>query len=105
MLATIPMCCFIIRDSNSECSKWNCSTFILYFSFLLDYKAVKSPLKSYLKILSISKVVINGFVIIVVAQLLSFLDPTMEPHLRQIGLAPSYVSLVFLLQSATYTLR
>ena len=47
---------------------------------------------------------INGFVIIVVAQLLSFLDPTMEPHLRQIGLAPHYVSLVFLIQSATYTL-
>lgn len=85
MLATIPMCMCIIRESN-------------------NYKVIKSPLKSYIKIFTISKVAINGFVIVILAQLLSFLDPTMEPHLRQIGLAPHYVSLVFLIMSATYTL-
>lgn len=71
---------------------------------LTDYKAVKSPLRSYLKLLSNFKILINGFVIVVVAQLLSFLDPTLEPHLRLIGLAPHYVSLAFLIMSATYTL-
>ncbi|KAH9395762.1 hypothetical protein TYRP_020499, partial [Tyrophagus putrescentiae] len=85
MLATIPMCVVIIRDST-------------------NYKAVKSPLRSYLKLLSNFKILINGFVIVVVAQLLSFLDPTLEPHLRLIGLAPHYVSLAFLIMSATYTL-
>lgn len=41
MLATIPMCFFIIRDST-------------------NYKAVKSPLRSYLRLLSIFKVLTNG---------------------------------------------
>ena len=65
---------------------------------------MKSPMAAYFKILSNYKVLVNGFVIVIVAQLLSFLDPTVEPHLRQIGLMPHYVSLVFLIMSATYTL-
>lgn len=64
---------------------------------------VKSPMRSYLNILKIVKININGIVIIIVAMLISFLDPTLEPHMRTIGLTPTYVSLIFLIMSATYT--
>lgn len=70
----------------------------------LDCERLKSPINAYFKLLSIIKVVINSGVIIVVAQLLSFLDPTVEPHLRSIGLGTNLVSLIFLILSATYTL-
>lgn len=85
MLLNIPLCLFIIRDSN-QC------------------EIVKSPLQSYFKIIKIPKIFINGMVVIVVAMLISFLDPTLEPHMRMIGLTPSYVSLIFLIMSATYTI-
>nr|XP_027198550.1 uncharacterized protein LOC113792803 [Dermatophagoides pteronyssinus] len=85
MLVNIPLCLVIIKDTK------NC-------------ERLKSPINAYFKLLSIIKVVINSGVIIVVAQLLSFLDPTVEPHLRSIGLGTNLVSLIFLILSATYTL-
>ncbi|KAI7686519.1 MFS-type transporter SLC18B1 [Sarcoptes scabiei] len=84
MLINIPLCLVIIRDSK------NCAT-------------IKSPLKAYFKLLNL-KMIINSGIIVIAAQLLSFLDPTVEPHLRKLGLGTHYVSLVFLVLSATYTL-
>ena len=85
MLLTIPFAILVIPNNR------NC-------------RVVKTPKGSYKKLLSKFKIIINGFIIIIGAQLLSFLDPTIEPHLRQIGFEPHYVSLAFLIMSATYTL-
>lgn len=61
-------------------------------------------MKAYFKLLSIAKVIVNIGAIVIGAQLLSYLDPTVEPHFRGIGLPQHYVSLVFLILSAAYTL-
>ena len=40
---------------------------------------------TFLEILTIPTVIIVGLVIIVTSNIWSFLDPTLEPHLRQVG--------------------
>ncbi|KAH9525868.1 acid phosphatase det1, partial [Dermatophagoides farinae] len=86
MLVNIPLC-------------YNISLLLL-----IDCERLKSPMNAYFRLLSIIKVIINCCVIVVVAQSLSYLDPTIEPHLRSIGLGTNLVSLIFLILSATYTL-
>ncbi|XP_025834587.1 MFS-type transporter SLC18B1 isoform X2 [Agrilus planipennis] len=57
---------------------------------------------SFRNTLKIPSVLITCFIIIVVAITWSFLEPTLEPHLRKFSLSPENVGLVFLLTSAMY---
>lgn len=75
---------------------------------------------SMLELIKVPAVVMTGFVVIVVSSTWSFLDPTLEPHLRQVknveviellltgwlllqfNLTPEKVGLIFLLFSALY---
>ncbi|RWS05685.1 MFS-type transporter-like protein, partial [Dinothrombium tinctorium] len=59
---------------------------------------------TYFKLLKIPEIVAICIVIVVSSQSLAFLDPTIEPHLRQFDIPPQYVGLVFLLVSATYAI-
>ncbi|KAI4464400.1 major facilitator superfamily [Holotrichia oblita] len=54
------------------------------------------------ELIKVPAVVMTGFVVIVVSSTWSFLDPTLEPHLRQFNLTPEKVGLIFLLFSALY---
>lgn len=57
---------------------------------------------TYFKLLSIPKVWIVCAILMTSAQTQGFLDPTLEPHMRQYNLGPGLVGLVFLLMSAAY---
>lgn len=50
----------------------------------------------------IPSIIITGLVIVVVSNTWAFLDPTLEPHLRQFGLSTNQIGLVFLLFSSLY---
>ncbi|KAF4521169.1 hypothetical protein B566_EDAN011619 [Ephemera danica] len=64
--------------------------------------AVGAKPGSILSVLRVPSVVIIGLVVIVSANNWGFLDPTLEPHLRQFHLGAQQVGLVFLLSSAVY---
>ncbi|XP_067145121.1 MFS-type transporter SLC18B1-like [Centruroides vittatus] len=57
---------------------------------------------TYLQLLSIPKVWIVCVILMTAAQTQGFLDPTLEPHMRQYNFGPGLVGLVFLLMSAAY---
>lgn len=54
--------------------------------------------------LKVPSVILIGIVVVVVSSTWAFLDPTLEPHLRQFNLTPEKVGLIFLLFSALYGL-
>lgn len=56
------------------------------------------------KLIKVPAVCITGMVVVIVSSTWSFLDPTLEPHLRQFNLTPGKVGLIFLLFSALYGL-
>ncbi|XP_077293824.1 MFS-type transporter SLC18B1-like [Arctopsyche grandis] len=64
--------------------------------------AIETKSGSLLELIKVPAVVITGLVIVVVSNTWAFLDPTLEPHLRQFDLSPEQVGLVFLLFSALY---
>ncbi|KAG7304378.1 hypothetical protein JYU34_011318 [Plutella xylostella] len=57
---------------------------------------------SILKLFKIPSIIITGFVIVIVSNTWAFLDPTLEPHLRQFGLSTEQIGLIFLLFSSLY---
>ncbi|XP_015928379.1 MFS-type transporter SLC18B1 isoform X2 [Parasteatoda tepidariorum] len=57
---------------------------------------------SYLKILSMPHILVICVLLAMTSQILGFIDPTLEPHMRQYGLDAGLVGLLFLLLSATY---
>lgn len=57
---------------------------------------------SILKLLKVPAVIITSIVIIVISSIWAFLDPTLEPHLREFDLSPEQIGLTFLLFSALY---
>ncbi|XP_012263079.1 MFS-type transporter SLC18B1-like isoform X2 [Athalia rosae] len=54
------------------------------------------------KLLKLPAVLVIGSVVVIASSTWSFLDPTLEPHLRQYSLSTKQVGLVFLLFSALY---
>lgn len=78
------------------------SGFLSFFVlFCLDC-SIETKSGSLLELIKVPAVVITGLVIVVVSNTWAFLDPTLEPHLRQFDLSPEQVGLVFLLFSALY---
>lgn len=67
-----------------------------------DQYTVSSKSPSMLKLFMVPSVVITGLVIVVVSNTWAFLDPTLEPHLREFNLSAQHVGLIFLLFSALY---
>lgn len=57
---------------------------------------------SVFKLIKIPAVMVTGLIVVVVSSAWAFLDPTLEPHLRQFSLSPEKVGLIFLLFSALY---
>uniref|UniRef100_A0A1Y1NFI9 Major facilitator superfamily (MFS) profile domain-containing protein n=4 Tax=Photinus pyralis TaxID=7054 RepID=A0A1Y1NFI9_PHOPY len=57
---------------------------------------------SILKLLKVPAVIITSIVIIVISSIWAFLDPTLEPHLREFNLSPEQIGLIFFLFSALY---
>ncbi|XP_074027066.1 MFS-type transporter SLC18B1 isoform X2 [Leptinotarsa decemlineata] len=57
---------------------------------------------SIFRLLKVPAVVVTGTVVVIVSSTWSFLDPTLEPHLRRFDLSPEHMGLVFLLFSALY---
>ncbi|XP_075983718.1 uncharacterized protein LOC142981589 [Anticarsia gemmatalis] len=53
-------------------------------------------------LLKIPSIIITGLVIVIVSNTWAFLDPTLEPHLRQFGLSTEQIGLIFLLFSSLY---
>jgi len=67
-----------------------------------DVDSVSSRRTSVLKLIKVPAVLIIGLVVVVVSSTWAFLDPTLEPHLRQFNLTPEKIGLIFLLFSALY---
>ncbi|XP_072935829.1 MFS-type transporter SLC18B1-like [Epargyreus clarus] len=61
-----------------------------------------SKTASILRLFKIPSIVITGLVIVIVSNTWAFLDPTLEPHLRQFGLSTKQIGLIFLLFSSLY---
>ncbi|XP_045761273.1 MFS-type transporter SLC18B1-like [Maniola jurtina] len=61
-----------------------------------------SKTASILRLFQIPSIIITGLVIVVVSNTWAFLDPTLEPHLRQFGLSTKQIGLIFLLFSSLY---
>ncbi|XP_017769285.1 PREDICTED: MFS-type transporter SLC18B1-like [Nicrophorus vespilloides] len=57
---------------------------------------------SFRSILKIPSVIVTCFIIALVSTTWGFLDPTLEPHLRQYNLSASNIGLIFLLLSGMY---
>ncbi|KAJ3654933.1 hypothetical protein Zmor_014084 [Zophobas morio] len=54
------------------------------------------------KLIKVPTVVITGLIVVIVSSSWAFLDPTLEPHLRQFNLTPEKIGLIFLLFSGLY---
>jgi MFS family permease len=54
------------------------------------------------KLMKMPSVIMISLVVVVVSNIWSFLDPTLEPHLREFQLSPERIGLIFLLFSALY---
>ncbi|XP_069676364.1 MFS-type transporter SLC18B1-like [Periplaneta americana] len=57
---------------------------------------------SLLELIQIPSVIMISLVIVVISNTWGFLDPTLEPHLREFKLSPEQIGLIFLLFSALY---
>ncbi|CAH1183609.1 unnamed protein product [Phaedon cochleariae] len=67
-----------------------------------DHDNVTNKSTSMLKLIKVPAVIVTCMVVMIVSSTWAFLDPTLEPHLRQFNLSPEKVGLVFLLFSALY---
>ncbi|KAF7287172.1 hypothetical protein GWI33_002541 [Rhynchophorus ferrugineus] len=67
-----------------------------------DFDNVSNKKTSVVKLIRVPAVIITGLVVVIVSSIWSFLDPTLEPHLRQFNLSPEKIGLIFLLFSALY---
>ncbi|XP_049888020.1 MFS-type transporter SLC18B1-like [Pectinophora gossypiella] len=74
------------------------------FFLLTDCEEYVSGSKtaSILRLFKIPSIIITGLVIVIVSNTWAFLDPTLEPHLRQFGLSTKQIGLIFLLFSSLY---
>ncbi|XP_013148507.1 PREDICTED: MFS-type transporter SLC18B1-like [Papilio polytes] len=61
-----------------------------------------SKTASIIRLFKIPSIIITGLVIVIVSNTWAFLDPTLEPHLRQFGLSTEQIGLIFLLFSSLY---
>lgn len=57
---------------------------------------------SLLELIQVPSVIMISLVIVVISNIWGFLDPTLEPHLREFQLSPEHIGLIFLLFSALY---
>ncbi|KAJ3662536.1 hypothetical protein Zmor_006881 [Zophobas morio] len=64
--------------------------------------ALETKTGSFTKLMKIPSLVVTCCIIVVIAMTWSFLDPTLEPHLRKFKLSPGNIGLIFLLLSAMY---
>ena len=55
-------------------------------------------------LVKIPQVIVVGIVVIIISQAIAFLNPTLEPHFREMDIGPEFVSLVFLVLSGAYTI-
>ncbi|RWS28091.1 MFS-type transporter-like protein [Leptotrombidium deliense] len=92
VLINIPICWCILQSKKEFEGSEDSST---------DSSAMKL---SYYKLVTIPEIIVICCVIVIVSQSVGFLDPTIEPHLRQFGIGAQYVGLVFLLLSAIYAI-
>ncbi|XP_059474514.1 MFS-type transporter SLC18B1-like [Neocloeon triangulifer] len=74
----------------------------IYLLPAAEANSVRPKAGSILEVLRVPSVIVIGLVVIVSAANWGFLDPTLEPHLRQYNLTPQQVGLVFLLSSGVY---
>ncbi|KAH9634184.1 hypothetical protein HF086_001386 [Spodoptera exigua] len=74
------------------------------FFLLTDCEEYVSGSKtaSIMALFKIPSIIITGLVIVIVSNTWAFLDPTLEPHLRQFGLSTEQIGLIFLLFSSLY---
>ncbi|GBP22929.1 MFS-type transporter SLC18B1 [Eumeta japonica] len=70
--------------------------------FVLTDFIASSRTASILRLFKIPTIIITGLVIVVVSNTWAFLDPTLEPHLRQFNLSTQQIGLIFLLFSSLY---
>lgn len=74
--------------------------FNLKISFI-DCNVSNRP-PSLCRLIRVPTVVVTGLVVVIVSSSWAFLDPTLEPHLRQFNLTPEKIGLIFLLFSGLY---
>ncbi|XP_049822563.1 MFS-type transporter SLC18B1-like isoform X2 [Aethina tumida] len=65
---------------------------------------VENKSTSIFKLIKVPAIVVTGLVVVVVSSTWAFLDPTLEPHLRQFNLSAEKIGLIFLLFSGLYGL-
>ncbi|KAL4715239.1 hypothetical protein ACJJTC_007821 [Scirpophaga incertulas] len=82
MVVTVPINFFLLTD----CEEY----------------AIGSKSLSMLGLFKIPSIIITGLVIVIVSNTWAFLDPTLEPHLRQFNLTTEQIGLIFLLFSSLY---
>lgn len=54
------------------------------------------------ELIQVPSVIMISLVVVVISNIWGFLDPTLEPHLREFQLSPEHIGLIFLLFSALY---
>ncbi|GFX89217.1 MFS-type transporter SLC18B1 [Trichonephila clavipes] len=81
----VPLCWYMLRN-------------------IKDPSIVLNTSVSYKKLLSMPHVIVVCLILVVASQAQGFIDPTLEPHMRQYNLDPSIIGLLFLLLSGAYGL-
>lgn len=74
----------------------------IYLLPAFEKYTVEKKTGSFTRLLQIPTVMVTCVIVVVVAATWGFLDPTLEPHLRQFNLSPGKIGLIFLLLSAMY---
>ncbi|KAL1513328.1 hypothetical protein ABEB36_002750 [Hypothenemus hampei] len=69
-----------------------------------DFDSVSNKKTTLFKLIKVPAVFVTGMVVVVISSTWAFLDPTLEPHLRQFNLTPGKIGLIFLLFSGLYGL-
>ncbi|XP_035210333.1 MFS-type transporter SLC18B1-like isoform X2 [Stegodyphus dumicola] len=85
VMLVVPLCWYLLRN-------------------VKDPEGLMKPPVSYKKLLSMPHVVVVCLILAVSSQAQGFIDPTLEPHMRQYGLDASIVGLLFLLLSGAYAI-
>ncbi|CAL1297558.1 unnamed protein product [Larinioides sclopetarius] len=85
VVLTVPLCWYLLRNVE-------------------DPAVVLTPSVSYKKLLSMPHVIVVCFILIIASQAQGFIDPTLEPHMRQYNLGKGAIGFLFFLMSGVYAI-
>lgn len=70
--------------------------------FIVDFDSVTNKKTTVFKLIKVPAVFVTGMVVVIISSSWAFLDPTLEPHLRQVR-RDNYVEIVIVIILILFT--